>query len=316
MDDTNDDPRRVSGLLIAGATALISGVSVFVNSYGVHDFSSPALYTTAKNLVAAIVLCVGTLIAVTMRGGSTRAPRLAESKRTTRRMLTWRVAGISYVGIVGGGIAFILFFDGLARTAAAPAAFLHDTLVIFVALLAWPVLCERISAYNVGAIGLLIAGELSISGGIGHFVIGSGPLLVLGATLLWAIETVIVKRLLASTPTGRIALARMGIGALVLVGYLAITGHLGDLGSLDRAQLGWVLITGLLLAAYVATWFTALTRARAIDVTSILVGSVAVTSLLQGFAGHPVLPPTYLGVALVALGITAFAFLGRKRVHI
>ena len=36
-------------------------------------------------------------------------------------------------------------------------------------------------------------------------------------------------------------------------------------------QLGWVLFTGLLLAGYVGTWMTALSRARAIDVTSILV---------------------------------------------
>ena len=38
-----------------GVTALVSGVSVFVNSYGVHAVSSPAVYTTAKNLVAAVV---------------------------------------------------------------------------------------------------------------------------------------------------------------------------------------------------------------------------------------------------------------------
>ena len=37
-----------------GATALISGVSVFVNSYGVHDFASPALDTTAKNAAAVL----------------------------------------------------------------------------------------------------------------------------------------------------------------------------------------------------------------------------------------------------------------------
>ena len=33
-------------------------------------------------------------------------------------------------------------------------------------------------------------------------------------------------------------------------------------------QLGWVLLTGLLLSGYVATWMTALARARALDVTS------------------------------------------------
>jgi len=46
--------QRVPGMLVAGATALVSGVSVFVNSYGVHSFSSPALYTTAKNMAAVV----------------------------------------------------------------------------------------------------------------------------------------------------------------------------------------------------------------------------------------------------------------------
>ncbi len=43
------------GCCIAGTTAIISGISVFVNSYGVRSFTSPAVYTTAKNLVAAVM---------------------------------------------------------------------------------------------------------------------------------------------------------------------------------------------------------------------------------------------------------------------
>ena len=45
-------------MLVAGVTALVSGVSVFVNSYGVHSFSSPALYTTAKNMAAVLFLAL------------------------------------------------------------------------------------------------------------------------------------------------------------------------------------------------------------------------------------------------------------------
>ena len=53
-----DATRRapIPGVQVAAITALISGVSVFVNSYGVHAIAQPAVYTTAKNLVAAVVL--------------------------------------------------------------------------------------------------------------------------------------------------------------------------------------------------------------------------------------------------------------------
>jgi hypothetical protein len=47
---------RTPGVLVAALTAFVSGISVFVNSYGVHAFASPTTYTTAKNIVAAIVL--------------------------------------------------------------------------------------------------------------------------------------------------------------------------------------------------------------------------------------------------------------------
>jgi drug/metabolite transporter (DMT)-like permease len=312
MSLRHNDLKSSSGLLIAGMTALISGVSVFVNSYGVRDYVSPAVYTTAKNLVAALVLLAFFAHAMRQDSQSTTQSRQVVMGKTA---LAWRIVGLAYVGIVGGGVAFVLFFDGLARTAAAPAAFLHDTLVIFVGLIAWPALRERLSAANVAAIGLLIAGEVVISGGFGHLGVADGPALVLGATVLWAIETVIVKRLLATIAPGQIACARMGIGVVVLVAYLVLTGHLGSLGSLDRAQLGWALLTGALLAAYVATWFTALARARAIDVTSVLVGSVVVTSLLEYVAGHPVATQTYLGIALVVVGIATLVLLPLRRVH-
>ena len=66
------------------------------------------------------------------------------------------------------------------------------------------------------------------------------------------------------------------------------------------------MLTGLLLAAYVGTWMTALGRARAIDVTSVLVGSAVVTALLQAVAGTAALAPELAGLDLISLG-TALA---------
>ena len=222
------------GLVFAGMTALVSGVSVFVNSYGVRSISDAAVYTTAKNLVAAVLL-----VAIAGLLGSRRSPNRAmagrpESARRHSNLLRW--LGLGYVGVVGGGVAFVLFFEGLARTTATPAAFLHDTMVAWVALLAMAFLRERPSSWNIGAIVLLFVGEVAVAGGIGHLVAGQGELLVLEATVLWAVETVVAKRLLQSIAPTSLAVVRMGIGVVVLLGFLLVTGHLGALTGLDAAR--------------------------------------------------------------------------------
>ena len=161
------------GVAVAGVTAVVSGISVFVNSYGVHHVPSAAVYTTAKNLIAAVLLAVAAGLgrAVARLVFNSRHPddaagpetivgstdSIGARQTTTRGEPTgpcqWalaRWAALAYVGAIGGGAAFVLFFEGLARTTAEPAAFLHDTLVIWVALLALPFLRERLSPWNVG----------------------------------------------------------------------------------------------------------------------------------------------------------------------
>ena len=308
--------RRVgmNGVLVAGITAVISGISVFANSYGVHHVPSPSVYTTGKNLVAFLVLGAGTLAATAWRRRSTvrgdmaarwaAAPvRIAPRARST---LTW--VGLAYVGVIGGGVAFVLFFNGLARTTATPAAFLHDTLVIWVVLLAGPFLHERAARWNIAAIALLVGGEVALSKGIGHLAWGSGTSLVLAATLLWAVEVVVAKRLLFAIAPATVSLVRMGVGSAALLAYLAVEGSLGSLFALTRGQLGWVVFTGLLLAGYVGTWMTALSRARAIDVTSILVASALITAALQALAGTQPLAPEWLGLVLITAGTALVAW--------
>ena len=134
----------MNGVLVAGITAVISGISVFANSYGVHHVPSPSVYTTGKNLVAFVALGAATLAASAWRRRSTARGEMAARWVAapepivpgTPSTLTW--VGLAYVGVIGGGLAFVLFFNGLARTTATPAAFLHDTLVIWVVLSGCP----------------------------------------------------------------------------------------------------------------------------------------------------------------------------------
>jgi uncharacterized membrane protein len=104
----------------------------------------------------------------------------------------------------------------------------------------------------------------------------------------------------------------MGLGTLLLLGWLAVSGKLGQLTGLDATQWRWVVLTGLLLAAYVATWYAALQRAQAIDVTAVLVFGAVVTAVLSGAADGARV--SVAGTILVAAG-SAVAVLAALRVR-
>ena len=72
-----------------------------------------------------------------------------------------------------------------------------------------------------------------------------------------------------------------------------------------------MLLTGLLLTAYVATWYAALARAQAIDVTAVLVFGAFVTAALSGaFDGKAV---SAAGMVLVAAGSAIAAVAALRR---
>lgn len=293
--------RRRAGVLIAGITAVISGISVFVNGYGVRRFDDPTTYTTAKNLIAAV--CIGAAFA----SWRTRATVAGSSRPIPPR---WSLV---VVAVIGGSVPFVLFFEGLARVSSRDAAFIHKTLVAWVAVLAVIVLRERLAPPHVAAIALILLGHASLMGGVGLPVIGDGELLVLLATLCWSVE-VVVSRAILRTGVDELALgsARMGGGIVLLLCWAGARGALGDLVGLSAEQWRWAAVTGLLLTAYVVTWHLALARAQAVDVTAILVMGAVITALLDsGVKDVPVEP---LGLGLLAGGamIVATAALWRR----
>jgi drug/metabolite transporter (DMT)-like permease len=294
---------RSHGIGFALGAAGVSGIAVFVNGFAVRRFDDATVYTTAKNLVAGALLATALLV-------TTYVSRQASDVRETARR-AWPTLAV--IAVVGGAVPFVLFFEGLARATSTNAAFIHKTLVVWVAIGATIVLRERLTAIHVAAIGLLVVGHLVLTGGIGAAAFGSAELLVLAATLLWAIEVVLVKRVLVAVPAPVAATARMAGGSLFLVLWLALNGHLGALVALDARQWLWVLLTGSTLAAFVTTWYTALALAPAIDVTALLVLGAVVTGLLDsGFRGVPMSTDSY-GYVLIALGAAAVAARGFLR---
>jgi drug/metabolite transporter (DMT)-like permease len=254
------------GIALALATALISGISIWINAFAVKQLPDPAVYTTLKNGVAALLL-LG-LAAITVRP--------VQVREIPRRSWAW----IAVIGVIGGSLPFVLFFTGLAQASAPSAAFIHKTLFVWVALLAVPFLGERLGLVQLGALGVLLAGQALVLTPSG-VTWGSGETLIAAATLLWAVETIVAKRVLRAVPSQVLAVGRLGGGLVVLLGYLAATGKLGVVAGLTPVQLGWALLTGLFLFGYVGTWFAALQRAPASLVTAILVLGAPVTALAQ-----------------------------------
>jgi drug/metabolite transporter (DMT)-like permease len=280
--------RRATGIALASVTAVVSGVAVFVNSHGVSHFDDATVYTTAKNAVAGLLL-----VALAVPLFASPSPG---SRPRSRRQWTGLVA----LAAIGGSVPFLLFFEGLSRATATQAAFIHKTLVVWVALLAVPLLRERLGPAHYAAIALVVAGQAWLAGDPGVVAFGAGEAMVLAATLLWAVEVILVKKLVDGLEPRTLAAARMGLGTVILLGWLAVSGRLGDLAGLSGDQWSWVVLTGLLLTAYVGTWYAALARAQAVDVTAVLVFAAVVTAVLARVTDGVAID--LVGVSLVTLG--------------
>jgi drug/metabolite transporter (DMT)-like permease len=283
---------RNTGIMLALGAAVVSGFAVFANSYGVRAVPDATVYTTAKNIIAAVILA-GAAAVGTRAGARVARPHLRPR----------HVAGLGAVALIGGAIAFILFFEGLARASSTQAAFLHKTLVIWVAVLAIALLRERLRAIHVAAIAVLVAGQAVMSGGLTGMRIGAGEWLVLAATILWSVETVLAKWLLRDMPVRYVALTRMAAGAVLLTAWIVASGRWSMLAGLGSDGWAWAAVTGVILAGYVGLWYSALSLAPAVDVTAVLVVAAVVTGLLNVVVkGAALTPWTSTGMLIVLVG--------------
>ena len=282
------------GIALAFGVALISGVSVFINGYAVKQVPDAAVYTTLKNGVAALLLI----------GVACLAVRRSDVRALDRRAWT----GMTVIGVIGGSVPFILFFSGLAIASAPTAAFIHKTLFVWVVVLAVPFLGERLGWFPIAALGVLLAGQALAAPPTG-VTWGTGETMILAATLLWAIEVVLARRLLVrDVPSPILGAARLGIGFVVLIGYLAVTGRMPTLLGLTTSQWAWGLGTGALLAAYTATWLAALRRAEASVVASVLVVGAPITAAISTVVNGTVPAPTVVaGQAVMAVAVVIVA---------
>lgn len=281
----------MKGIYLALGAALISGVSIFVNKYAVEAIKQPLVFTSVKNTGVAILILT---ILIASR-------KWRQISKLTRREMVY----LLLIGIIGGSIPFYLFFTGLSTIPAINGAIIQKTLVIWVTILAIPYLKEKLTRRTALAVAVLFGANVLV-GGFSGFKWSTGEGLILAATLLWAVETVLAKKILARVDPDIVTAARMGIGAVILLTMSAVMQPvaLGRVTSLNPTQMAWVGVTMVLLLAYVRTWYRALKYAPAITVTAVLVASTLVTNILSAiFVTHTVNGLMAVQWALMVAGI-------------
>lgn len=278
------------GIKLAMITALISGVAVFFNRFAVKAVGDPLVFTTVKNLGVGLVAGLWLLNKKTKWGEITKKDWLK----------------LVAIGVIGGSLPFYLFFKGLMIAESARAALLHKTLIFWVAMWAVPVLKEKISLKQLGALGLIFGSNFVI-GGLGQWSWGIGEWMILGATILWAIENVIAKIALKQVQVDVVVGARMILGSVLLLLATVTTGKLNLIFKLSGAQWGMVLVTVGLLTGYVVSWYRALKIAPVTLVASVLSLGAVVTNVLSSiFITHKLSVGIVYQTILLAAGVWFF----------
>lgn len=292
---------NTKGMYLALATAIISGVSIFINKFAVASFDSPLLFTATKNFGVGLLI-IGILFATS---------KWKKIKYLNKREILYLIL----IGIIGGSIPFYLFFTGLSLIPAVNGAIIQKTLVFWVALLAIPLLKEKLTRTQAVAVLLLFISNFFI-GGFKGFKFSQGELFVLIATIFWAIENIIAKKILSTVDSDIVAGARMGFGSIILLfaATISVPSGLSKITTLNSTQLFWMVLTLITLLAYVMSWYRALKFAPAITVTSVLVAGTLITNILSAiFITHTWSTLMAIQTGFILLGLTIF-YLSIKKV--
>ena len=276
-------------LFLIFTTAIISGISIFFNSFAVQ-LADPTQYTFARNLFVVLIIFSLLLFA---------GVKNQFSKLTKRQWLY-----LILVGLIGGSIAFILFFEGLAQTSGAAGSFIHKTLFVWVAFLAPLFLREKVKEiFFIPAVALLFGNFLLLK--VNFNDLTWAHLLILSAAFLWSIENILSKHLLNRQISPlTIIWSRMTFGAAFIFIYLLITSNLPLITDFSPSILIWIVISGLMLCGYMLTWYYGLSRVPVtLASTILLLGSPITTLLSVIFKGQILIPEQILGIVIIIVGI-------------
>ncbi len=278
---------KTKGLLLVLLTAIISGFAIFISKFGVSVIN-PYIFTGLKNVAVAILICCLLL--------------LMKDWRLLKGLSKKYWALLFLIGLIGGSIPFLLFFKGLSLTTGSQGAFIHKTIFIYVAVLAIIFLKEKINKRFLFGALLLLLGNAFLLKFIPHSL-GKGDLLILLATLFWAVENIISKYTLKKLPSRIVIWGRMFFGSIFILLFLGFTGQLNLIMSLSIAQVSWVIVTAVILLGYIMTWYTGLKYIPVSLAAPILLLGSPITTLLSFIQTGLISQNQIFGILSILIGI-------------
>ncbi|MBI2233255.1 MAG: DMT family transporter [Candidatus Aenigmarchaeota archaeon] len=288
--------KETLGTLLAAIAAFVSGIAIPANKIFIVNIE-PLVFTAVRSVI------IGTVFLLL----SWWLFKSKAKKRQRFISVSWKY--LAAIAVIGGSAAFFLYFTGLKLTTAGHAAFLHKTLPLYTALLAFFFLRERITKKYLAATSLMFAGTVAI-----YFssIVPSelwlnpqlGDMLVILATLLWAAENVIAKKAMVKGETNFIvSFARMFFGGLILFGAALLMNKTDTLLALTNAQILNIGMSTLLLFSYVLFYYCSLKLIN-VSKAAVLLLLAPVVSLAIGaaFLGEPTPPVQLAGSAVILIG--------------
>lgn len=276
------------GILMIVLTAIISGFSIYINKFGV-SMGNPFIFTFLKNIIVFLFI-FGIIIFVK----DFDKFKFLKKKDWIKLVL---------IGLVGGSIPFLLFFKGLSITTSAKAAFIHKTMFLYVAFLAYSFLKERFNwKFLVASLSLIIGNFLFLKLTFQPF--NQGDFLIFIATIFWASENILSKHTLKNVSSNIVGFGRMFFGSIFIMIFLVATGNISDLLILNKIQLLWAVVPSIFLALFVLFWYSGLKDVSVTLATSILIIASPITTLLNLInAGIIINISQAFGIVLIVSGI-------------
>jgi drug/metabolite transporter (DMT)-like permease len=285
--------KETLGTILAILTAMISGFSIPLNKIFVVNVE-PAVFTAVRALIIGLIFLAFALWK-------------SKKAKSSFKKVPWKY--LVLIGLIGGGLAFLLYFTGLSLTTSSRAAFLHKTLPIYTTVLAFIFLKEKVSPrQSLGLLGMLAGAFILLAGQISPAEFWTNPqlgdLLVLFATMLWGVENVLAKyALLKDESSHVVSFARMLIGSIFLFSAVIALGKTGSLMSLTPAQMGNVLISTAVLFGYVFCYYWSIRLINVSKASSLLLIAPVITLLIGVYYfGEPLPWLQRIGSVLILAG--------------
>ena len=138
-------------------------------------------------------------------------------------------------------------------------------------------------------------------------------MLILGATLFWALENILSKYLLRDLPSRIVIWGRMFFGSLFIILFWLMTGQAGLIFSLNLEQIGWVMITSVLLFGYMITWYTGIKYVKVSEAAIVLLLASPITIYLSWIFSNQVLPINhFIGISLALVAGLVLLYVRNK----